>query len=67
MVCHKPHLESSVFAYRGITATRSSDNSQPLRWIAEIRRERGYEFVRADSMAEMRQRIDASLARRAAD
>jgi hypothetical protein len=67
MICPTTNAEQTQFTYRGITVNRSAAGSKMERWAAEIRRGRGYEFVRAESVAEMRQQIDAALARRPAD
>jgi len=54
-------IEAEQFTYRGITANRSPHGSKLARWTAEIRRDRTFEFLRADSAAEMRNRMDAAL------
>ena len=49
--------------YRGIKAAEVIDASGDSHWRAEIPGDRSYEFVRAMSEPEMRQRIDEALNR----
>jgi len=51
------------FTYRKIVVMRSAEGSRLPRWIAEIRRGRTYEFIRAEAADEMRRKIDEALAR----
>ena len=67
MIYPTSNTEQMQFVYRGITASRALNGAKPPHWTAEIRRGRGYEFLRAESVAVMRQQIDASLARQATD
>jgi hypothetical protein len=60
-VMSKP--ERYKFVYRGVTVYWSPRGSSMTGWTAEIPRDRAFEFLRAETAAELLKRIDGALAR----
>jgi hypothetical protein len=57
------HDSRPCFVHRGVTAYQSADESHPVRWAAEIKRDRAFEFIRAETAADLVKKIDKALER----
>jgi len=49
------------FTHRGVVAVRSTNSVGVVRWLAEVARGRHFQFLRAATAAEIKQRIDVAL------